>query len=170
MSDTSDTSNTFTRPNILSLLEFEGADFFGKEGGEEISTTDPTGALTDMLESCELAFCGAAGKYLDTTTVFVGVSAYRRMPVDDFYRKGWPEGLVEYLREAFQEEHGNEDGDDLLSDEDANELHARMKSTVEWYLERVKVHQCEIIRTWRFNNEDLRELIEQLKPEWLERP
>ncbi len=161
--------STFTRPNILSLLEFKEADFFDREGSEHFVVMDATEALSDMLDNCELALCGDAGKYLDTTTVFVSLSAFRRLPVDDFYRKTWPEGLVENLREAFQEEHGNEDGDDCLSDQDANELHARMKATVDWYLERVKVYACEAVRTWRFDNEDLRELIHQLRPEWLER-
>ncbi len=159
--------STFTRPNIISLLEFKEADFFDREGSEHFVVMDPVEALDDMLENCELALCGDAGKYLDTTTVFVSLSAFRRLPVEDFYRKAWPEGLVEHLRESFQEEHGNEDGDDFLSDDDANELHARMKATVDWYLTRVKVYPCESVRTWRFDNEDLRELVQQLRPEWL---
>lgn len=159
---------TYTRPNILSLLEFKDADFFEPEGSERLAGTDPEVALVNMLERCELAFCGGAAAYLDTTTMLVGVVAYRRMPVDDFYRKGWPEALVERLREDFSEEHGDVDGEDRLSDDDAKELLTRMQGVVDWYLTRVNVFQCETARTWRFDNDDLRELVTQLKPEWLE--
>ena len=159
----------FTRPNIVSFMEFEGADFFALEGSEEVSDTDREAALGNMLDQSELALCGDAEKYLETMTLFMSVTAYRRMPVDDFYRKGWPEGLADYLREGFSEEHADESGDDRLSDADAAELLTRMQDTVNWYLGRVKVFQCESARIWRFDNDDLLELVQQLRPEWLER-
>jgi hypothetical protein len=159
--------HTYTRPNILSLLEFKGADLFAADGAEHLSQTDQEEALGEMLDNSALSFCGDAKKFLETETLFIGVCAYKRQPVDDFYRKAWPEGLVEYLREGFGEEHGGEDGDDHLSDADLNELHTRMKDTVEWYLSRVRVYPCEVIRKWTFDNADLLELVEQLRPEWI---
>jgi hypothetical protein len=162
-------TRTYTRPNILSLLEFQGADLFAAEGAEHLSQTDQEQALEEMLENSALNYCGDAKKFLETETLFVGVCAYKRQPVDDYFRKVWPEALVEHLREAFGEEHGDEDGEDRLSDADINELHTRMKDTVEWYLTRVKIFPCDVIRTWRFDNADLLELVEQLRPWWLEK-
>ena len=162
-------ARSYTRPNILSLLEFREAELFAMEGAETFSNSDAESALEEMLESSALPHCGDVRKFLDTEVLFLGVSAYKRMPVDDFYRKAWPEGLVERLREDFGEEHGDEDGDDGLSDADINELHLRMKATVDWYLARVRNYPCEVVRTWRFDNADLLELVTQLKPEWLER-
>jgi len=157
----------FVRPNIVSLLEFKSADFFAEEDTEQILHTDPEAALADMLSRWE--YLVDSPEKLLQVTLTMSVSAYRRMPIEDFYRKAWPESLVEKLREDFGEEHGDEDGDDRLSDTDINELHVRMKDTVEWYLTRVRSHPCEIIRTWRFDKGDMLELIQQFHPEWLEK-
>jgi len=159
---------TYTRPNIISLIEFQGADIFGTDDAEHLAHDNPEEALEQMLEDCGLAWCGDVKKYLDTMTLFTSVAAYKRVTVDDFHRKAWPEGLVESLRESYGEEHGAQDGDDRLSDEDLNQLHARMKDITEWYISRTTVYPCEKIRSWSFDNADLRELVAQLKPEWLD--
>ncbi len=158
----------WTRPNILSLVEFEGADLFGPERAEELFEGDAEAALEVMLENSPLADTRDVLKLLDGEVLATSISAYKRMPVEDFYRKAWPEGLVDYLRENFGEEHANQNGEDGLSDADAIELRRRMQETVDWYLERVKSYPCEVVRTWHFDNADLRELVEQLRPEWLD--
>lgn len=165
MSDPVPVTHAFTRPNILSLLDFKDADFLEPESSDVLSNTDPEAALADMLEKSELASCGDVGAYLGTTTVFLSLKAYRRIPFGDSYTKAWTETLVEHLREYFGDEEG---ADDRLSDDDTKELHARMSATVNWYLARVKYFPCQVVRTWRFDNADLRELVQQLMPEWLE--
>jgi hypothetical protein len=161
---------TFDRPNVLSLLSFEGADCFDSGDSESIRFSTALEALEGMLDDCDLSWCGDATKYLETETLFCSLTAYKRMPVDAPERGRWSENLVEQLREWFGEGYGNEDGEDRLSDDDTKGLQARMRDITDWYLARVKVYSCEKLRTWTLDNADLLELVKQLRPDWLNTP
>jgi len=160
----------FTRPTVLSLLSFEGADLYGEKSDESLVHTSALQALEAMLDDSELRYSGDVDLYLETTELFLSVAAYYRMVVSSGYRDRWAESLVELLREAFGEEHGNEEGDDRLSDDAALELRARAADLVSWYVAAATVWHCEKLRTWTFDRDDLRELVAELRPAWLNKP
>lgn len=160
---------SFSRPNILSLVGFEDADCFDCEEGDRVRFDTALEALEAMLDESELCFCGEASRYLDTTTLFLSVRAYKRMSVDDKQRERWAGHLVESLREWFSEDHANEDGDDLLDPDHEQQLLTKSSELVSWYLDHVRVWQCTQLRTWTFDNDDLRELVAELRPDWLTR-
>ena len=161
--------HTFTRPRLMELLRFEGADLFDSPSETIAPHADPVTALGSALDH-NLGHCSDVSSYLDTDLALViEIGAYRRMPIDSHDREAWSENLANKLREDFSEEHGDEEGDDRLSDADSRELVTKMRETVEWYLSRVKVYPCEVIQTWSFDTDDIRELVQQLRPEWLQR-
>lgn len=159
----------FRREQALSLLEFATPEHcFDTSPCEQVRFACVEDALCAMLDESLLSACGDVRAYLRDEATFLTVEAYRRMGVSGSQRDDWTDGQVEWLRDVFCEEYANEDGDDLLSDDDAVELKTRMRAVVDWYVEHATVYTCESLRKWTFDSSDLLELIEVLRPEWLQ--
>lgn len=159
------------RGYVTGLLEFATPQHCFDTGvaEEQVRFSCVEDALLAMLDESILAGCGDAVAYLKSEQLFLTLKAYRRMEVSSNQRDDWAEGQVEWMRDVFQEEYGNEFGDDGLSDEHVTELTARMRGLVDWYLQHAVVYPCEEVRSWTFDKDDLAELVEVFRPEWLRR-
>ncbi len=123
--------------------------------------------LERMLEESVLRYTKDIPAWLSTTEQFLKVSAVKRETLSPAHASHWSDALVENLREYFGEEHGNEDGDDLLADDDLDTLHTKMREVTSFYLCKVKVYPCEHLRDFTLDSADILELVQQLRPEWL---
>ena len=159
----------FTRPNILALLAFEGAEFFGEEDREgSASATDALGYLKELLEYYPVEEDAEA--WLSSAEAYWAIAAYKRDKVSVGQIQIWAEWHTEMLREAYGEEHGDDEGDDRLSDEDKLELERRLRDVVHWYCTQATCCRLQQLKLFELLSADLRELVEQLHPEWLNKP
>lgn len=159
-----------TRAPVRSLLEFATKEHcFDSLPSERVRFSNIEDALCAMLDESVLAFCGDVRAYLATEQVFLSVTVFQRMTVSDSQRDCWTDGQIEWLRDGFQEEYADEEGDDRLSDEHAAELKVRMRSVIDWYIDHATVYCCDELRTWTFDSDDLLELVTALRPDWLTR-
>lgn len=170
----SEATMEFARERVLDFLGFEEGDCFDtNEHTENVRFTTQFDALEHMLEESELAFVGSQGnvrQYLRDTSLYLHVSAFKRQGLSNVYRDDASEWLVEVTRERFSEEYGDQDGDDRLSDDDVVEFKRRMRELHDWYLSRVHVFLVDYLRSWTFDKDDLLELVQQLRPSWVEKP
>lgn len=155
------------RPNIQAFLNFDEADLFGPEMTEQISCTSHLDALEQMLDESHLPETADVRAWLTTEQQFWTLAAYKREKISDGDLERWAQWHMEHLRETFGEDYGNDEGDDGLSDEDIKELDRRAEELVKWYASKAKVWRCEQLRTFTFDAGDVLEMVEQLRPDWL---
>ena len=164
----------FARERVVDFLGFEEGDCFDISPRTEVVRFDTQlEALEAMLDESELAFIGGQGdvrSYLLATTLYLGVCAFKRQVISNSERDSTAEWMAENIRERFSEEYGDVDGDDRMSAEDAGELNRRMRELYDWYLSKVHVYPVDHLRDWMFDKDDLLELVQQLRPSWLEKP
>lgn len=158
---------------LQSLMSFTEGDFFAQEGAIEFSSESALHCLEEILDHHEydlwLKGSGSIRKYLQTNAVFVDVVAWRRDVVSERDKVHWTEDLVADLREKFEESYTNPDGaGDLLNDHDRLLVKDEVRKLVDLYVSRAKVWQCLPVRSWRLSSVDLLELVEKLRPDWLE--
>lgn len=156
----------FARERVLSFLGFEGAKWFDRDGLEHVRFDTQLEALEVALDESILSATKDVCAYLRTETMFITMGAYEPLSISH-ERERWAEGHADWLRDSFIEEYGTEDGEDGLSEEDDAELQRRLLEVVDWYIAKAKVYPCNQLRTWTFDREDIMELVEQLRPEWL---
>ncbi len=163
---------SFTRPQLIAMSEFEGADIWGQDGDEEFS--DQTGvecALRVLEQETFVPQTGAVAEWLKGNPTFITVKAHRRDQISPSQTERWAEWITEGLREHFSEEHGNpNDGDDGLSDDEIKELGARSLELATWYVSKATVFTCETLRSFTLDSEDILELVQECRPHWLLSP
>lgn len=159
----------FQRPTVKALVEFQGADVFGEDGEESYSCSDAIECLTQVLDLTfdPEAMRMSVEQWLAEAEPFITIGAYKRTEVAPKWIDSQAESSAELLRDNFSEEHGDSDGDDRLTDEDAKELVRKMREVVSWYLTRAKVWSCEEMKSFTLDSEDILEVVQQLRPEWL---
>lgn len=159
----------FTRPQIVAMLEFEGADYWAPQGAERFGSKTAVEVINEYLENEPLLHASKdIPSFLKENPTWWTFTAYKRQVVDPRYHESWAESMAEQLRENFAEEHGDyDDGDDGLSDEDFIELKRRTRETVDWYLTKAKVFPCEHLRNFTLDADDILEVVQQMRPQWL---
>lgn len=160
----------FTRPVLIAMIQFKGADVWGPDGYERFHWDHPLKLLEDYMEHDSLLkHSRDPVGFLRENPTWWTFTAYRRQgPIGESERASWAETMAEKLRENFAEEYGDyDDGDDGLTDTHVAELKSKTRAIVDWYLARAKVFPCEQLRSFRLDSDDILELVEQLRPEWL---
>jgi len=164
--------NTFTRPNILALLACEGAELFGQADAERISHTDALSCVEELLEGSGIeddAEAWLSARSLPGVTIWT-IAAYQRDTISSAQIDHWAEWHAECLREHYGEEYTDEGGEDGLTDAENTELTRRLREVVQWYTEQVTMWPCTPVASFPLDGGDVRELVEQLYPEWLNKP
>lgn len=162
----------FERPTVKALVEFKGADVFGEEGAESFTCSE---AIECLEQALDITFDPDGMRmnvqdWLEDAAPFMTIGAYKRMQLTPAWIKNQAKSLTENLRENFSEEHGDEDGDDRLTDEHAKELMHKMHEVVTWYAVHARVWNCEELKKFRLDKDDILEVVQQLRPEWLKEP
>lgn len=164
----------FSRPQVLSLLGFEEGELFTSDHyAEHLQCTTALDALEEMLEHNEhgtwLKGAGDIRAFLRENPTWVDIDAYRRDEISKNQLESWGERLTEVLREWFGEEYGNfDDGDDGLLYDTVREMERKATELATWYVSKARVYNCTKVRSWRLDSADLLEIVEQLRPEWLD--
>lgn len=158
-----------SRPNIQAFLDFNEATIFGPEDSERLTSTGHLEAIEEMLDASHLQETLDVETWLSTNTEFWTIAAYKPDTVSQGDIDQWSEWHAEHIREAFGEGYGNDDGDDGLSDADIAELNQRTADLVKWYVARAKVWRCEHLRTFTFDNQDVLQMVLELRPDWLKK-
>ncbi len=165
----------FGRERVLDFLGFEEGDCFeSNDCSERVRFETQISALEAMLDESELAFIGnkdgAVREYLESMTLYLSVYAFKRNVIGEPARQQAAEWIVDLVRDNFCDEYGDYDGNDRMSDDAIVEFVAKSRELYDWYLSKVKVHNVERLRGWTFDKDDLLELVQQLRPSWLEKP
>lgn len=168
MTETRHDRLVFSRPNVLACVGFEGADVFGSEDEETYSITNAIDALDHMLTQSwipvEPNIHEALERWADDAQFKIIALKLEEV------RKDWAEDhaelLAQQLRENFRDDYRYHDDEDLQPHETI-ELTQRLKDVATWYLTRAKVGACNEVASWVFDKDDLLELVQQLRPEWL---
>jgi hypothetical protein len=161
----------FTRPQILAMLEFQGADIWGEDGAEEFYDKSPLDCALRLLDESFVPQTGAVVEWLQTNPTFITVVAHKRNQVEVREVEGWGEGTAENLREWFCEEYGDPNmGDDGLPDDDIQELRRRSVELTAWYVSKARVYTCEPLRSFRLDSGDILELVQQCRAHWMLNP
>jgi hypothetical protein len=155
------------RPNIQAFLDFNEGTLYGPGDSERIVSTSHLGAIEEMLDASGLPETEDVEAWLKTQTWFWTIVAYKPDTVSQGDVAQWADWHAEHLREAFGEDYGDEDGEDRLSDKDIRELGRRTLELAEWYVSRVKVWRCEQLRTFTFDSADVLQMVQELRPDWL---
>ena len=164
----------FARERVLDFLGFEEGDCFDtSQHTENVRFSTQFEALEEMLDTSELAFIGTQGgmrQYLLDTSLYLDVHAFKRQGISETERDTAAEWIMEHIRESFTEQYGDMDGDDRLTDDEVKEFKRRCRELHDWYLTKAHVFLVDHLRSWNFDKDDLLELVQQLRPSWLEKP